>query len=259
MVLVTILAVVFGVSILSLVGGLFLLYKEKWAKFISHYLISFAAGSLIGLAFLELLPGAIENLQAFNTVALYLIAGIVVFYLTEKSLLWYHHHYAAEHLWHHYEHGHKEKTHPVGYLITIGDGLHNFLDGAIISASFLIDFKLGFITSFTVLAHELPQEIGDFAVMLHGGFSRTKVVLFNLISQLMAVLGALLGFFYLPLVENLAGILLAFAAGGFIYIAGSDLIPETHAEKDWNKSLLQIILLVGGVLVIWYLGIAFPE
>lgn len=255
--LLLIIGTVLIVSLLSLLGGVFLIYKKEWAGFISKYLINFAIGTLFGVVFLGLLPEAISEAQAIKNVFLYSLAGILVFYLLEKSLLWYHHH-SIEFIQHR-KHPLEEKLHPVGYLVTFGDAIHNFLDGIIIAASFLVNLKLGISTSLAVLAHELPQEIGDFTIMLHAGFSRLKVFTYNLFSQLAAVVGALLGFYYLPMFENLKAVLLAFAAGGFIYIASTDLLPETHREKTLVKSLLQIGLLILGIAVIWYVGIIFPE
>ncbi len=256
MVLLLILGVVFIVSLLSLVGGVLLLYKTSLAKFISKYLVSFAIGAMFGVVFLELLPEAVSKIQA-ESVFLYSLIGILVFYLLEKTLIWYHHH-SIEFI-QHKKHPPEEKVHPVGYLVTFGDAIHNFLDGVIIAASFLLNFKVGVATSLAVLFHELPQEIGDFSIMLHAKFSRRKVFTYNLISQLTAVLGALLGFFYLPLVKDLQAILIAFAAGGFIYIASTDLLPETHREKELGKSILQFSLLILGIAVIWYVGHIFPE
>lgn len=259
MVLTTILAVVFGISILSLLGGIVLLYKKSLAKFLSNYLVNFAIGALFAVAFLDLLPEAIA-LQETGNVLVYSLVGILAFYLLEKTLLWYHHHGSLEHMLESKrQHPPEEVAHPVGYLITIGDALHNFIDGVIIAASFLVDFRLGILTSIAVLFHELPQEIGDFAVMLHAKFSRVKVFTYNLLSQLAAVVGALVGFYLLPYFENFEPVLLAFAAGGFIYIAGSDLLPETHKERTFGKSLLQIVILVLGILTVWYIGMIFSE
>lgn len=257
MVLLIALAVVFVISLLGITGGILLIYREKWAKLISKYLITFAIGALFGVAFLDLLPEAIGAIQSVENVLVYALVGILVFYLLEKTLLWYHHH-SVEHVWHG-KHPPEEKAHPVGYLITFGDALHNFIDGLVIVAGFLVDIKLGVITSLAVLFHELPQEIGEFAILLHAKFSRAKIILYSLGAQMTALIGVLIGFFYLPMFDNLEAVLLAFAAGGFIYIASTDLLPETHRERDLSKSLLQIILLILGVLTIWYVGQIFPE
>ncbi|MEM5797422.1 MAG: ZIP family metal transporter [Candidatus Aenigmatarchaeota archaeon] len=257
MVLVVALITVLIISLLGITGGVLLIYREKWAKLTSKYLITFAIGTLFGVTFLDLLPESIASLQSVETVLIYTLSGIILFYLLEKTLLWYHHH-SIEQVWHK-KHPVEEKAHPVGYLITFGDALHNFIDGLVMSAGFLIDIKLGITTSLAVLFHELPQEIGEFAVLLHAKFSKAKIILYSLAAQMTAIVGALLGFFYLPLFENLNSILLAIAAGGFIYIASTDLLPETHREEGLNKSLLQILLLIFGILVIWYIGRIFSE
>lgn len=256
MVLLIALAVVFVISLLGITGGVLLIYREKWAKLISKYLITFAIGSLFGVAFLNLLPEAISGINV-ESALIYTLVGILVFYLLEKTLLWYHHH-SIEHVWHG-KHTAEEKAHPVGYLITFGDALHNFIDGLVIAAGFLVDIRLGITTSLAVLFHELPQEIGEFAILLHAKFTRAKIILYSLAAQMTAVVGVFIGFFYLPLFENLSTILLAVAAGGFIYIASTDLLPETHREKTLSKSLIQVALLILGVLSIWYIGQIFPE
>lgn len=258
MVVFEILAVVFGVSMISLVGGILLLYKQSWAKFLSKYLISFAIGAMLAVAFLDLLPEAIESAKT-GDVVIYTLIGMIIFYLGEKTLLWYHHHSLEHILQHEKTHPIEEKIHPVGYLLTIGDSFHNFLDGVIIAASFLVDVKLGLITSIAVFFHEVPQEIGDFAIMLHAKMSRKKVFLYNFFAQLMAVLGALVGIRYLPLFHNFQPIMLAFAAGGFIYIASTDLLPETHRETKLKNSIIQIILLGLGIALIWQMGLLLPE
>ncbi len=256
MVLLIALAIVFIISLLGMTGGILLLYREKWAKLISRHLITFAIGSLFGVAFLNLIPEAVAEINV-EIVLIYTLVGILVFYLLEKTLLWYHHH-SVEHVWHG-KHTAEEKAHPAGYLITFGDALHNFIDGLVIAAGFLVDIKLGIVTSLAVLFHELPQEIGEFAIMLHSKFSKHKIILYSLAAQMTAVIGVLIGFLYVPLFENLKAILLAIAAGGFIYIASTDLLPETHREKDLGKSLVQVLLLILGVLTIWYIGQIFPE
>lgn len=258
MTLLYILAFVFAISVAALIGGVVLLYKKTWAKFLSTYLVSFAIGSMLAVVFLDLLPEAIQ-LQPTGNVLVFALAGILVFYLGEKSLLWYHHHTLDHLLKSEKTHPIEEKVHPVGYLIVLGDAVHNFLDGIIIAASFLVDTKLGVLTSLAVFFHELPQEIGDFAVMLHAKFSRVKVFTYNLLAQLTAVLGALIGFFYLPAFKSFEGAVIAFAAGGFIYIASTDLLPETHKERHLSKSLLQLLLLISGILIIWYIGRLIPE
>ncbi|MBI2084808.1 MAG: ZIP family metal transporter [Candidatus Aenigmarchaeota archaeon] len=251
------LGIVFLISLLGLSGGLLLIYKQKWAKFVSKYMISFAIGAMLGVVFLDMLPEALGVVKA-ETVLTYTLAGILLFYLLEKTLLLYHHH-SVEHIWHRNKHHPDEKAHPVGYLITFGDALHNFMDGLIIAAGFLIDFRVGLATSLAVLFHEVPQEIGEFAILLHARFRRAKIILYSLFAQMTAVLGFIVGFYYLPLFENMTSILISLAAGGFIYIASTDLLPETHREKKVTKSAMQFALLILGILVIWYVGVLVPE
>lgn len=256
MVFIEALVVVFSISLLGLTGGILLIYREKWAKLISKYLVTFAIGALFGVAFLDLLPEALGEIAVEN-VMIYSLLGILVFYLLEKTLLWYHHH-SMEQIWHK-KHPPEEMAHHAGYLITFGDALHNFVDGIVIAAGFLVDIRLGITTSLAVLFHELPQEIGEFAILLHSKFSKMKIILYSVGAQMTAVVGTLLGLYYLPIVENLTPSLLAFAAGGFIYIASTDLLPETHRERKLGNSVIQVMLLVLGVMVIWYLGQIFPE
>lgn len=251
------LAVVFAISILGLTGGILLIYRERWAKFVSKYLITFAIGALFGVAFLDLLPEAAAQTQSLESVLIYALAGILVFYLLEKTLLWYHHH-SVEQVWHK-KHTLEEKAHPVGYLITFGDAIHNFIDGLVIAAGFLVDFRLGITTSLAVLFHELPQEIGEFAILLHARFKKARIIMYSISAQMTAVAGFLIGWFYLPVFDGLQAVAIALAAGGFIYIASTDLLPETHREKSLSRSLLQLALLVIGVFVIWQIGQFIPE
>ncbi|MBI2547355.1 MAG: ZIP family metal transporter [Candidatus Aenigmarchaeota archaeon] len=243
------LGIVFIISVLGVTGGMMLIYREKWANFVSKYLITFAVGAMLGVVFLDLLPEAISTNIVVGNILVYSVIGVVFFYLLEKTLLWYHHH-SVYHIWHS-KHTPEEKAHPAGYLITFGDALHNFTDGLIIAAGFLTNMQLGISTSLAVLFHELPEEIGVFAVLLHAKFGRLKTIIYSLGAQMTAVIGFLLGFYYLPLFEGLKAIVLAFAAGGFIYIASTDLLPETHNEKDLGKSLAQIILLILGIFTIY--------
>ncbi len=248
--------IVFAISILGLVGGILLIYKQSWAKFISTYAITFAIGAMLAVVFFDLLPEAITSIQSVENVLLYTLVGMIGFYILEKTLLWYHHH-SIEQIWHR-THTSEEKIHHVGYMITLGDSLHNFIDGVVIAAGFLVDFNLGIATSLAVLLHEIPEEIGVFAVLLHSGFGKSKTIWYSLFAQMAAVIGAVVGFLYLPLFDNLKTVILALAAGGFIYIAVADLLPETHREKSLSKSLIQIGLMIFGIVLIWYIGKILP-
>jgi len=245
------------ISILGISGGILLIYRENWARLISKNLINFSIGALLGVVFLDLLPEVIERSQDVENILVYSLAGVLLFYFLEKTLLWYHHH-STEQVFHE-KHTEEEKAHPVAYLITIGDGLHNFIDGLVIAAAFLIDFKLGLATSIAVLFHELPQEIGEFAILLHSGLNKTKVIVSSFLAQMTALVGFVLGFYYLSLFKNLDVILAAVAAGSFLYIATTDLLPETHREKQLGKILVQVVLLISGILAIWLVGAFIPE
>lgn len=229
-------------SVVSLVGGLILLYKEKLAIKISHFLASFAAGTLLGTAFFDLLPEAQEEAGEIN-IFLWALIGIVLFFLLERFIYWFHHHHV-----HPKASGHKKPTVP---LIILGDSIHNFIDGVAIAASFLVNIPLGIITSLAVAAHEIPQEVGDFGILLHRGVARNKVLLFNLASSLTAIAGALITFWVGDAIKNILPIILSLTAGFFIYIAASDLIPEIHEEQREGFAVIESILLVLGVFMIW--------
>ncbi|HLG23612.1 MAG TPA: ZIP family metal transporter [Candidatus Nanoarchaeia archaeon] len=243
--LVYILAAVTLVSLVSIVG-IVLFLRKKLLNRILFFLVSFAAGSLLGAAFLDLLP---ESLQSgFNEhVPLFTIAGILSFFILEKFLHWHHHHAEHKH----------EEVHAFTYLNLMGDAVHNFIDGAVIAVSFLHSTSLGIVTTIAIIAHEIPQEIGDFAVLIYGGFSRAKALLYNFLTALTAIIGALVAYFYSGLFEEAAAYITAFAAGGFIYIAGTDLIPELQKEKNIKKSFVQFALLILGVAVIWIVARIF--
>jgi len=227
----------FIVSLISLIGILFLSLKEKLFSKILLLLVSFASGTLLGGAFLHLIP---ESLATFNeNVFVAILLGIVVFFLLEKFL------------WRHC-HERECPVHPFAYLNLFGDGIHNFIDGLIIAASFITSIPLGVTTTLAVVSHEIPQEIGDFGILVHGGFSKTKALSYNFLSALIAVAAAVFTYFFFSYLPDM-GYLLAFAAGGFIYIAASDLIPELHKETKTFVSVVQFVLLVAGISLMWSL------
>lgn len=228
-------------SVASLIGGIILLFKEKLILKVSHFLISFAAGALLGTAFFDLLPEASEENGSHN-IFLWTLIGILIFFLLERFIHWFHYHEG---------HPGGKEVKPTIPLIILGDSIHNFIDGVVIAATFLVNIPLGIITAFAVGAHEIPQEIGDFAILLHQGLSRRKVLIVNIISALTAILGALLTFFLKDLVQNLLPVFLSLTAGFFIYIASSDLIPEIHHEKRRGFALYETIFLFLGVGAIW--------
>jgi len=228
---------VFLVSLLSFVGVLFLAIKEEKLKKLLLFLVSFAAGGLLGGAFLHLLPEAVEETGFSLEVSLAILAGLLVFFVLEKFISWRHCHIPTS----------KEHPHPLAFMNLVGDGLHNLTDGVVIAASFLTNPTLGIATTLAVIFHEIPQEIGDFGVLIHGGFTRKKALLFNFISALMAIGGAILTLFLGTKFTGFIQLLIPFTAGGFIYIAGSDLIPELHKETNLAKSLVQMLGLILGI------------
>ncbi len=236
-VLVLILLTVLLVSLISLIGIFSLLLKEDVTDKSLFILVSFAAGSLLGAAFLDLIPEAVEETP---DIFIYVLSGILIFFLMEKFLYWYHCHKG------------KCDVHIFTYLNLIGDGIHNFIDGIIIATSFLINVQLGMVTSLAIIMHEIPQEIGDFGILVYGGLSKRKALFYNFVTSLTAFLGALTAYFFLSgKTENFASFVIAFAAGGFIYIACSDIIPELHKERDIKRSFLQFILLLMGIGIIF--------
>lgn len=231
-------------SLGSLVGGIILLSKEKIAIKISGYLASFAAGTLLGTAFFDLLPEATH--EAENTtidVYLWSLMGILMFFIISRFLHWFHHHEESEHV-----HEERQATIP---LIVISDTLHNFLDGVVIAATFLVSIPLGIITTLAVAAHEIPQEIGDFGLLLSRGLSRKKVILVNVISALFAFFGAILTLLFGEVIERNLSIFLALTAGFFIYIALSDIVPGIHHERRRTPAIIGSIMLLLGVVLIW--------
>jgi len=236
MVLFWILASTFLVSLISLVGIFTLAIKDNLLHKVLFCLIGFSAGALIGSAFLHILPECLENNKS-TAVFSYLILGIIIFFIMERFLHW--------------RHCHEEgacKTHTFTYLTLVGDGFHNFVDGMVIAASFMVSIHLGLVTTLAIILHEIPQELSDFAVLVYGGFTKRKALLFNFISALMAMIGALIGYFINDYIQGFSNFILPLTAGGFIYIATSDLIPELHKENDLRRSMAAFFAFLLGIL-----------
>jgi len=217
--------------------------KEEKLKKILLFLVSLSTGGLFGGAFFHLLPEVSEEIGFESKIALYVLSGIIVFFILEKFIRWRHCHILTS----------ANHPHPFTYLNLIGDGVHNFIDGAIIAGAYLVSPFLGLTTTLAVIFHEIPQEIGDFSVLLYGGFSRKKALIFNFCSALFAIFGCLVILFFSHLISNLALFLVPFAAGGFIYIAGADLIPELHRETSLKKSFFQFFFLLLGLSLMFIL------
>jgi zinc and cadmium transporter len=238
-------------SLLSLALAALVAFRVR-ARWIPT-LVSFAVGALLGAVFLDILPHVFEETKNPARVAAFILAGILVFFVLEKMLLWRHHHHPDEdedegHTTpHHGDHDHGRS----GWMIVIGDSFHNFTDGVIIASAFLADFRLGVVTSLAIIAHEIPQEIGDFLILLHSGFSKRKALAMNLLSGLATVAGALLGYYALSHVTGWIPEILAVAAASMIYIAVADLIPGLHRRTALSDTLVQVSFIALGITLIW--------
>lgn len=223
-------------SIASLAGSFLLLIKKNITENFSHQLISFAAGVLLATAFLDLLPEARE-LSPDGEFFTFALLGFVVFFFAERFIRIFHHH-----------HGHGKNPTPL--LVLLGDGVHNFIDGFAITASFLNSIPLGITTSFAVAAHEVPQEIADMGILLSNGLSKKKALFYNFLSALSAIAGALIAYFFASLIEGNLYIFLSLTAGFFIYISASDLIPSLH-EKLLESRLSNTFIFVLGIISVF--------
>jgi len=239
--LILLLAVTAG-SLLSLIGGLYLLYGKKGAATLQRIAVPFAAGALLAAAFLDLLPEAVE-IGNPRPVLMLALVGLVSFFVLERSLSWFHHHHDDE--------GHSAKRQNTS-LIIIGDTLHNFIDGLAIGAAFLVDPAVGVVTTMAIAAHEIPQEIGDFGLLLSKGMKRRDVLLVNVISALATVIGAAIVYGFGGQIGISESVLLALTAGFFIYIAASDIIPTIHAEPARKWANVQTAVLIVGIVLVGF-------
>lgn len=252
------------IILFSLLGGVlsvlaasvFLLIPEPWRSRILPHSVSFAIGALLGAAFLALLPHALtsEHKIDVHDLGLTVLIGMLSFFVLEKMVIWRHCHttHCEAHDPHDHQPAHQHNNQAAGTLILIGDGLHNLVDGVLIAAAFMTDFHLGVVTSLAVATHEIPQEVGDFAVLLNNGFSRGKALLYNVLVSLTTVVGALLAYYSLAGMTQILPYILAIAAASFIYIAVADLIPGLHKRTQLSATLQQVVLIVAGVLVIYF-------
>lgn len=241
---------VFAVSLIALIGLFSISLKEETLRKILIYLVSFSTGALLADAFIHLLPEAVEKNGFTLQISIYILLGIIFSFIVEKIIHWHHcHHTHSKDCLNEHEHNH-EAIHSFAKMNLVGDSVHNFIDGLIIGASYLVSIPIGLATTLAVILHEIPQEIGDFGILLHGGYTRKKALFFNFMTGLIAVLGTLTAILIEQYTPNLTNFLIPFAAGGFIYIAGSDLMPELHKETNTRKSFIQLFTFVLGVLVI---------
>ncbi len=226
------------VSLVSFVGVFSLLIKEDSLKKYINFFISLAIGALLGDAFIHMIPEAFKSKLNPSIIGILIIIGIMLFFILEKFIHWHHHG----------EDKNESHIHPVGKLILFTDGFHNFIDGIIIGASFLVSVPVGIATTLAVILHEIPQEIGDFAVLIHSGYSNKKALWFNFYSGLASVLGLIFLYIFGNILNNSIVLFIPIAAGGFIYIAVADLIPELHKTKEIKHSLIQIGIIMIGVI-----------
>lgn len=224
------------VSLASFVGLFTLAVSVVKLQRVMFALISFAAGALLGDTFLHIMPEIVKESGFTLTSGLWLLAAFVLFFVLENGMHWHHYHHVGE-----------GDRHPVGVLNLVGDGLHNFIDGVIIGAAYLVDVHLGVVTTLAVVFHEIPQEIGDFSILLYSGFTKARALLFNFLSALTAVVGALLALWFGQAITGALPVLLTITAGGFIYIATVDLIPELHKEARLAKSVTHLAAMLGGM------------
>ncbi len=234
-------------GIVSFSGAALAIFEENKVRRFAHFIVSFAVGALLGVAFLDLIPEAIE-MAGKADIFPFVLGGVIGFFILEKFLFWYHCH----------EDG-SCPVHTYNYLILWGDFLHNFIDGVIISLAFLVDRELGFLTSIAVILHEIPQEISDFTILIHGGFSRRKAMIYNFFVSLATILGAVLTYIFGNALEELLPFAIAIVAGNFIYLAASDLMPELHESTGIRHGIFQVVFIIAGVLLIAAPGFFFEH
>jgi zinc and cadmium transporter len=232
------------IAFIAFIGIFTLSINEKILNKILIVLVSLSAGALMGGAFLHLIPESIEKSNGTDIFFIILL-GFIIFFIIEKILHWRHCHDG------------KCDVHTFHYMNLIGDSIHNFIDGLIIAASYIVSIPLGFTTTIAIVAHEIPQEIGDFGVLIYGGFEKKKAILLNFLVAFTIVFGGLVGYLISNIIEKSVYILLSFAAGGFLYIAATDLIPEIKKETNIKKSISTMSIFIVGILIMGLIKIIF--
>ena len=234
----------------ALAASFFLSLGDARRAAVLPHLVSFATGALLGAAFLGLLPHAVESIGAggAHKVGLALLLGILTFFLLEKFVLWRHCHDDPCEM---HSPSHEARDAASARMILAGDSFHNVLDGVLVAAAFMTDPKLGIVTALAVCAHEIPQEVGDIAILLHGGYSRGRALALNLLTSLTSIIGGVVAYFALATALHLLPYALAFAAASYIYVAVADLIPGLHRRVDLRAGLEQVLFIGLGVAVVW--------
>ena len=231
----------FLLSLITFVAVILLSLKKNFLDKIIYMLVAIAAGTMLGSAFLHLLPEALE-MVAPEIVLKAVLFSMLGFYLLEKIMHWHHPHAESDHV------------HSFGYLNLFGDIIHNFIDGLILASAFMVDWQLGFVTLFALALHEIPQELSDFGVLVYAGFTKKKAILVNFFAGVASVLGGIIGYVLSSSAEMFVPYLLPIAAGGFLYIATSDLVPALKRESDYKRSIIATIMLMVGVALSFLLG-----
>jgi zinc and cadmium transporter len=227
--------------LISWIGSLTLFIKKEFLNHVLLVLVSFSAGGMMGGAFFHLLPEAISDVGSSSNATLnlfsYLLLGFCTFFILEQFIEWYH------------EHSDIHKKKPSSYLVLISDLIHNFIDGMVIAGSFTTSYQVGLVTTLAIALHEIPQEMGDFGILIYGGFKGTRALLLNYASAVTVILGGIMGYYLSDMFEDATVLLLPFAAGNFIYIAASDLIPEIKHGENMNRNLLHFFIFIIGILL----------
>ena len=248
-----------AIVIASLFGGVLSLLAAGFVAFQARaswvpMLVSYAIGALLGAAFLEIIPEAFEAGKSAQSMAATILAGILLFFVLEKLVLWRHCHveeceaHAPDHN-HGNDHGHDHGR--SGLMITVGDTFHNFVDGILIAAAFLVDFKLGVVTALAIIAHEIPQEVGDFLILLHSGYTKRQAIMLNLLSSVATLVGGVLAYHMLGTMKEWVPYVLGLAASSMIYVSVADLIPGLHKRPELQATAQQVVLIGLGVGSIW--------
>lgn len=236
-------------SILSLVGGFVLLSKKIWRGETTVHLLAFAAGVMIATSFLDLLPEALKESASDPNIFLAALIGLVVFFFLERALISFHPH-EKDNL-------EEAKQESLVKLVLFGDGVHNFIDGFVIASSFFVSIELGIVTAIAVAAHEIPQEISDFTILLRSGMKASKAIVFNILSGLTALIGSVMAIFLAKVIEPYLGLVLAFTAGMFLYIAAAGLLPELQhlylKDRKWHQAIFFLIGIVTVFITIKFL------
>lgn len=231
------------VSLISIVGISIIIFRQQNIKSILLFIVSFAAGAMLGDVFIHLLPELIEEGHFSLMTSIYILTGILIFFILEKILHWRHCHHTAV----------KSHTHPLAMMNLVGDALHNLIDGILIAGSYLLSVPVGIATTIAVILHEIPQEMGDFGVLLHAGISVKRAIFFNFISAFTAVIGAIIILLISGNQNGIIDIIIPITIGGFLYIANADLIPELHKDVVIKNSIIQLISFISGVAVMFAL------